>query len=50
MKANYGNLKRIFLAFDKNLDGTVAIDNLKSILTHFTIPLTDQLFLQLMER
>ncbi len=50
MRTNYVNLKRMFMAFDKHLDGFVEIEDLKSILSQFTIPLSEQLFSQLMQR
>lgn len=50
MRMNYLNLKKIFLSFDRHLDGFITLDDLKSILIQFTIPMSDQLFSQLMER
>ena len=50
MKTNYAHIKRMFLAFDKHLDGFITLEELKSILNQFTLPLTDQLFAQLMDR
>jgi Ca2+-binding EF-hand superfamily protein len=50
MKDNYQKLKRAFMAIDKNLDGFVSIDDLRSILSNFTLPMSDQLFTQLMMR
>ena len=50
MVSNYVNLKRMFLCLDKNLDGTVAIEDLLSVLNHFTFAMSNQLFHQLMER
>ncbi|XP_046566155.1 EF-hand calcium-binding domain-containing protein 6-like [Haliotis rubra] len=50
MKTNYLNLKKAFMSFDKHLDGFISLDDLKAILTNFTIPMSDQLFSQLMER
>ena len=50
MKKNYLNLKKIFMTFDKHFDGFILIDDLKSILSQFTLPMSDQLFNQLMER
>ncbi|KAH9508335.1 hypothetical protein Btru_050862 [Bulinus truncatus] len=50
MRKNYMQLKKAFMTFDKHLDGFVSIEDLKSILHNFTLPLTDQLFVQLMER
>lgn len=38
------------MAFDAKKDGFVTLDDLKSIIIHFTIPVSDQLFQQLMER
>ncbi|ESO84984.1 hypothetical protein LOTGIDRAFT_236027 [Lottia gigantea] len=50
MRSNYVNLKKSFLAFDKSLSGFINIDDLKAILTNFTIPMSNQLFTRLMER
>lgn len=50
MRVNHLNLKKIFLSFDRHLDGFINLDDLKSILIQFTIPMSDQLFTQLMER
>ncbi|XP_069133814.1 EF-hand calcium-binding domain-containing protein 6-like isoform X1 [Argopecten irradians] len=50
MRRNYLNLKKIFISFDRNLDGFINLEDLKSILTQFTIPMSDPLFKQLMER
>ncbi|XP_074648584.1 EF-hand calcium-binding domain-containing protein 6-like [Tubulanus polymorphus] len=50
MKANHNNLRKAFLAFDRSHSGFVSITDLKSILSNFTIPMSDQLFLALMER
>uniref|UniRef100_A0A2C9KUP1 EF-hand domain-containing protein n=1 Tax=Biomphalaria glabrata TaxID=6526 RepID=A0A2C9KUP1_BIOGL len=50
MRKNYMQLKKAFMTFDKHLDGYVSIEDLKSILHNFTLPLSDQLFIQLMER
>ncbi|XP_066264767.1 EF-hand calcium-binding domain-containing protein 6-like isoform X4 [Branchiostoma lanceolatum] len=50
MKSNYANVKKAFLAFDATNSGYISIDDLKSVLVHFTIPMSDQLFSQLMDR
>ena len=50
MKENYADIKRMFLAFDKQMNGLITIESLRSVLTHFTIPMSDHLFLQLMDR
>ncbi|CAL1541366.1 unnamed protein product [Lymnaea stagnalis] len=50
MRNNYLKLKKTFMSFDKHLDGYVSIEDLKSILNSFTLPMSDELFLQLMER
>ena len=50
MQANYANLKRMFLAFDTHKEGFVDLEDLQSILNQFTVPLSDQLFSQLMQR
>lgn len=38
------------MAFDAKKDGFVTLDDLKSIIIHFTLPVSDQLFAQLMDR
>ncbi|XP_072165535.1 EF-hand calcium-binding domain-containing protein 6-like isoform X2 [Diadema setosum] len=50
MKNNYVNIKKAFMAFDKRQDGFIMLDDLKSVLIHFTLPMSDQLFAQLMDR
>ena len=50
MKENYVNLKKAFMTFDRELDGFIAIEDLEAILSQFTIPMSKQLFGQLMER
>lgn len=50
MRKNYLNLKKIFLTFDRHLDGFINLEDLKSILCQFTVPMSDQLFRQMMER
>ena len=50
MKTNYPKLKKAFMTFDKHLDGYVSIDDLRNILNSFTLPMSDQLFVQLMDR
>ncbi|KAI8489383.1 EF-hand calcium-binding domain-containing protein 6 [Branchiostoma belcheri] len=50
MKTNYTNVKKAFLAFDATNSGYISIEDLKSVLVHFTIPMSDQLFSQLMDR
>lgn len=50
MRDNYLKLKRAFMALDKNLDGFVSIEDLRAILSNFTLPMSDQLFGQLMAR
>ena len=50
MRENYVNLKKAFMSFDRFLDGFIAIEDLQSILTQFTIPMSKQLFCQLMEK
>ena len=50
MRENYANMKRVFMALDKHLDGFVSIKDLKQVLTQFTVPLSDQLFMRLMDR
>ena len=50
MRENYVLLKKAFMSFDRHLDGFIAIDDLQAILTQFTIPMSKQLFSQLMEK
>ncbi|XP_006816237.1 EF-hand calcium-binding domain-containing protein 6-like [Saccoglossus kowalevskii] len=50
LKDNYVNLKKAFMAFDYKRDGYISIDDLKTILINFTLPMSDQLFSQLMDR
>lgn len=50
MRSNYVNLKKAFLAFDAQKDGFIGLEDLKSVLNNFTLPMTDQLFGQLMDR
>ncbi|XP_033107844.1 EF-hand calcium-binding domain-containing protein 6-like isoform X2 [Anneissia japonica] len=49
MKENYVNLKKAFMAFDSKQDGYITLEDLKSVLIHFTLPMSDQLFSQLMD-
>lgn len=50
MRENYVNLKKAFMAFDTHLDGFISVDDLLAILTQFTLPMSKQLFSQLMEK
>ncbi|KAJ8031739.1 EF-hand calcium-binding domain-containing protein 6 [Holothuria leucospilota] len=50
LRDNYVNLRKAFMAFDAKKDGFVTLDDLKSIIIHFTLPVSDQLFAQLMDR
>ena len=50
MRTNYANLKRMFIAMDKHLDGFISLEDLKSVLFQFTLPMSEQLFLALMDR
>ena len=50
MRDNYQRLKKAFMAIDKHLDGFVSIEDLRAILSNFTLPMSDQLFSQLMTR
>ncbi|KAL8588470.1 hypothetical protein ACOMHN_054049 [Nucella lapillus] len=50
MRNNYPHLKKAFMAIDKHLDGFVSIEDLRAILSNFTLPMSDQLFTQLMAR
>jgi len=44
------NLKKAFMSFDTHLDGFISVEDLRSILTQFTIPMSRPLFSQLMEK
>ncbi|XP_076466442.1 EF-hand calcium-binding domain-containing protein 6-like [Babylonia areolata] len=50
MRDNYQRLKKAFMALDKHLDGFVSIEDLRAVLSNFTLPMSDQLFTQLMAR
>ena len=50
MRTNYSNLKRMFIAMDKHLDGFISLEDLKSVLFQFTLPMSEQLFAALMDR
>ena len=50
MRENHTNIKRMFMVFDKHNDGFLQLGDLKSVLSQFTIPMSDQLFSQLMDR
>ena len=50
IKDNLANLKRMFLVFDKHLDGFVSLEELKSALDQFVMPLSNSVFAQLMTR
>lgn len=50
MKENYVNLKKAFMSFDRGLDGFVSLENLQAILTQFTLPMSTQLFSQIMDK
>ncbi|XP_070189620.1 EF-hand calcium-binding domain-containing protein 6-like [Littorina saxatilis] len=50
MRDNYQRLKKAFMALDRHLDGFVTIEDLRAILSNFTLPMSDQLFAQLMAR
>ena len=50
MRTNHANLKRMFIAMDKHLDGFISLEDLKSVLFQFTLPMSEQLFAALMDR
>ena len=50
MQENYANLKRMFLVFDKQLDGYINLEDLRSVLNNFTMVMSDAVFIRLMER
>ena len=50
MRTNYVNVKRALNACDRNNDGFVSLVDLRAVLSAFTIPMSEQLFKQLMER
>lgn len=49
MRENYVNIKKVFMAFDAKQDGYVTLEDLKSILNSFTVPMSDQLFHEVMD-
>jgi len=50
MLENHGNISRAFVAFDKRGDGFVTLDELKRVLFNFAFPMSDKLFVELMDR
>ena len=50
MLENHGNITRAFVAFDKRGDGFVTLDELKRVLFNFAFPMSDKLFIELMDR
>lgn len=50
MRNNYIMIKKSCIARDRHLDGWIKIEDLKAILDQFAIPMSDQLFAQLMDR
>lgn len=50
MIENHGNISRAFVAFDRRGDGFVTLDELKRVLFNFAFPLSDKLFVELMDR
>jgi len=50
MRDNYLNLKKAFMTFDTRLEGWIPVDDLHAILTQFTLPMSKQLFSQLMDK
>lgn len=50
MLENHSNITRAFVAFDKRGDGFVTLDELKRVLFNFAFPMSDKLFVELMDR
>ena len=50
MIENHGNISRAFAAFDRRGDGFVTLDELKRVLFNFAFPMSDKLFVELMDR
>lgn len=50
MRSNYVNVKRAMAACDRHEDGFISLPDLRAVLSAFTIPMSEQLFHQLMER
>ncbi|PFX18293.1 EF-hand calcium-binding domain-containing protein 6 [Stylophora pistillata] len=50
MCENHGNITRAFVAFDKRGDGFVTLDELKRVLFNFAFPMSNKLFVELMDR
>lgn len=50
MIENHGNICRAFVAFDRRGDGFVTLDELKRVLFNFAFPMSDKLFVELMDR
>ncbi|XP_020616607.1 EF-hand calcium-binding domain-containing protein 6-like [Orbicella faveolata] len=50
MIENHGNISRAFVAFDRRGDGFVTLDELKRVLFNFAFPMSDKLFVELMDR
>lgn len=50
MIENHGNISCAFVAFDRRGDGFVTLDELKRVLFNFAFPMSDKLFVELMDR
>ncbi|XP_078353734.1 EF-hand calcium-binding domain-containing protein 6-like [Oculina patagonica] len=50
MIENHGNISRAFVAFDRRGDGFITLDELKRVLFNFAFPMSDKLFVELMDR
>lgn len=46
----YEDIKRAMMAFDASFDGFILIDDLKAVLDNFVIPMSEEVFQQLMYR
>ena len=44
------NVKRALNACDRHNDGFISLTDLRAVLSAFTVPMSEQLFIQLMER
>nr|XP_039259918.1 EF-hand calcium-binding domain-containing protein 6-like [Styela clava] len=50
MRQNHDNIKRVLMAFDSSQDGFISIDELKAVIDNFVLPVSEDVFQQLMYR
>lgn len=50
MRQNYDDIKRVMMAFDSTQDGFISINDLKSVIDNFVLPISEDVFQQLMYR